>query len=112
MPFTRTKYEADSGEIHPIRLDDDRLSAAGTPPAGDITNDASVKISKSRREFGIRPRGVSLVRTRGSAPNQFKVYTFVPCLTETYYDGLAKGDSITVDSVSWEVANKIPEDND
>lgn len=110
--LTLGKYEADSGDIHPIRMATERYNAAGTPPTGEINNDINVKVSKSDREFGIRPRGVRLVRTLGTAPDTFKRYSFLPVLTETAYSGAGfnKGAEVTVDGVAWTVAAKVAED--
>lgn len=112
MAFTNTRYEADSGDIHPIRLNSTRVTAAGTAPTGAITSSVKVKISKSSREYGIRPRGLRLTRTIGTAPNTFKRYTFLPILSEAVFDAQAIGEDQTkeIDGVTWIVAGKIPED--
>lgn len=112
MAFTNSKYESDDGVIHPIRMDSDRIAAAGTAPTGAITSNAYAKISKTNREFGIRPRGVRLVRTLGTAPLTFKRYTFLPVLTATAWDGdgFDPGATVTVDGVAWTVAGRVPED--
>lgn len=113
MAFEVVKYEAESGTIHPLRLDDARASVAGPAPAADIDSGAAtVKISKSRGQFGIRPRGVRLVRTVGTAPNQFKKYTFLPCLTPARYNALTRGTDVTIGGTSWEVSKQVPEDAD
>lgn len=112
MAFTTTKYESDQGTIHPIRLDSERVAAAGAAPAAAQDSDIKVKISKGNREFGIRPRGVRLVRTVGTAPDTFKKYTFLPVLTPTAYDGagFSVGTEITIDAVVWTVAARQVED--
>jgi len=111
---TTVKYESDAGTIHPLRLDSTRVSAAGTAPTGAQDSDVSAKVSKSTREAGLKPRGVRLVRTIGTAPNQFKRYTFLPVLTQTALDGAGfnVGATITIDGVAWTVARRLPEDAD
>lgn len=108
-----TKYESDDGEIHAIRLTSAYLAAAGTAPSGGVTSDIIAKVSKSNREFGIRPRGVRLKRTIGTAPNQFQKYSFLAVLTPTAYDSaaFAKDAEITIDGIEWTVASKVPEDH-
>lgn len=112
MAFTNTKYESDDGVIHPIRLNSDRVAAAGTAPTGAVTSNAYAKISKSNREFGIRPRGVRLVRTLGTAPLTFKRYTFLPVLTGEAWDGAEfdPGAALTINGVQWTVAARVSED--
>lgn len=112
MAYTITRYLADSEDIHPIRLSDDKLAQAGTPPTGVAGSPIFVKISKTNREFGIRPRGVRLVRTVGTAPNTFKKYSFLPVLTPTAFagTGFAPGSAITIGTVAWTVAARVPED--
>lgn len=112
MAFTTTKYESDTGTIHPIRIDSERVAASGAAPAGAITSNAFAKISKTNREFGIRPRGVRLSRTLGTAPLTFKKYTFVPVLSATAWVGAAfnPGAEVTIDEVAWTVVARVPED--
>lgn len=112
MAFTTTKYESDDGIIHPIRIDSERVAAAGTAPTGAISSNAYAKISKTNREFGIRPRGVRLVRTLGTAPLTFKRYSFIPVLTSTAFDTDAydPGATLTVDGVQWTIAGRVQED--
>lgn len=109
---TRTKYEADDGTIHPITMTPDFAAAAGTSPAGAVNSDIKVKISKGNQEYGIRPRGVTLSRVAGTAPDTFTKTTFLPVLTPTAYDSaaFATNASVTVGGVAWTVVSKRPED--
>jgi len=106
------KYEADSGEIYGMVIDPERAAASGTQPAGDVSSRMKVKISKTNREFGLRPRGVRLSRVVGTAPDQFRKYSFLPVVTQTAYDspGFAIGSTITVDGTQWTVSTKLAED--
>lgn len=109
---TRTKYEADDGTIHPILMTADYAAAAGAAPAGAVNSDIKVKISKGNKEYGIRPRGVTLSRVAGTAPDTFTKTTFLPVLTETAYDSaaFANNATISIGSTSWTVVGKRPED--
>lgn len=106
------KYESDNETIHGILLEPSRLAKAGTPPSGEIDSPIKVKISKSNKEFGLRPRGVRLSQTLGTAPNTFKKYAFLPVLTVTAFNSstFALGATIEIDSVNWTVVAKVPED--
>lgn len=109
MAFKVTKYESDAGDIHPIRINTTTESAAGTPPSGDVDNDIRVKITKTNREYGLRPRYVVVARTVGTAPNQFKRYRKIPMLTQTAWDDFAV--PISLGTVTYdELTSKEPED--
>lgn len=109
---TTTKYEADSGLIHALILDPARFAQAGAPPTANIDSNIKAKVSKSNREFGIRPRGVRLARIVGVAPDTFRKYAFLPVLTPTAYNGtgFTVGSTVTIDGTAWEVVAKVPED--
>lgn len=108
----RTKYQADSDSIHPISLTSDYAAAAGAAPGGAIDSDIKVKVSKTNREHGIRPRGVRLYRTIGAPPNAFTRYGFLPVLTETAWSGagFAPETEITIGANTWKVLARQPED--
>jgi hypothetical protein len=110
--MARSKYEADNGQIHLINLDADRLAEAGTPPAGDSNSSIRAKVSKTNREYGIRPRGVRLARTVGTAPDTFVKYSFLPVLTPAAFNGagFSLGGSITIGTIQWEIIARINED--
>lgn len=108
-------YESDQGAFHSILLEPNTLAAAGTPPTpgtGVTVSNIKAKITKGNREFGIRPRGVLLSRTIGTAPDTFKKYKFLPVLTASDFNapGFAIGGSITIDGVVWVIIAKRPED--
>lgn len=108
----RSRYEADNGDIHPIIMSAARLAVAGTPPAGAVSNDIQVKISKGDREAGIRPRRVVLTRTIGTAPNQFTRRTTLPVLTPAAFNSaaFAPAAEITYGGVAWTVLRREGED--
>lgn len=108
----RAKYEADSGQIHLLTMDADRLAQAGAPPEGASNSSIRAKISKSNREYGIRPRGVRLGRTVGTAPDTFVKYAFLPVLTPTAFNGtgFTLGGSITIGTIVWEIIARVTED--
>lgn len=110
--MARSKYEADSGQIHLLTMNADRLAVAGAPPAGDSNSSIRAKVSKSNREYGIRPRGVRLGRTVGTAPDTFTKYSFLPVLTPTAFNGtgFTLGGSITIGTIEWEIIARVAED--
>lgn len=109
---TRTKYESDDAEIYSVSLTPDFAEKAGTPPTGAVTSPIKVKISKGNREFGLRPRGVTLARTIGTAPDTFTKTTFLPVLTPSAFASatFALDAKITIGSIEWTVVSKRGED--
>lgn len=113
MPaLTRTKYEADDGTIHPIKFTADFAAKAGTAPAGAVNSDIKVKISKSNKEYGIRPRRVGLARVVGTDPNTFSKTTSLPVLTPAAFASaaFAINAKITIGSNEWTVISRQGED--
>ena len=106
-----TKYEADNGQIHRIKIDDERFTHVGTPPSGTLDSKISVKLSKHRGGYGLKPRGVVLSRVLGTAPNTFKKFSFLPVLTVTAFATSAfdVGATITIGSTAWTVESKQDE---
>lgn len=113
MPVKSTvKYEANDGSIHSLLLDTTRAAVAGTEPAGAVDSKIKAQISKTNKEFGLRPRGVRLARVIGTDPDTFKKYTFLPVLTPTAWSSapFQNGATIAIDSVDWEVVAAVAED--
>ena len=110
--LTKTKYESDLGSIHPISVTGDRFLVVGTPPTGSVDSSIKAKISKSNKEYGLRPRGVMLEKVFGAEPDTFKKYTFLPVLTAAEWASatFAIGGTITIGGEVWIISSKIPED--
>lgn len=107
-----SKYEDEAGDIHPIFLTPDSLAAAGAVPAGALTSQVKAKVSKSKREFGLGPRGVRISRTFGTAPDTFKKSRFIPVLTASAFGvtPFIVGATITYQGAAWTVTGTQPED--
>lgn len=110
--FTDTKYESDAGTIHSIRLTSGYATAAGAAPSGAVNSNIKVKVTKTGREFGIRPRRVSLSRTVGTGDTAFRKRATLPVLTKTVFDGttMAPGQTVTIGANTWTIVSKQPED--
>lgn len=109
--FEGGKYEANNGDIYTIRVEETRYAAAGAAPAGNADQAESVIVGKSNNSFGLRPRGVRLVRTVGTAPNTFKKYGFLPVLLASEWGtgNFVRGGTITIAGTIWTVNSLIPE---
>lgn len=110
--LTSTKYQSNKGGIYLIKLTPDFAASAGTPPTGAINRDVNVKVSKNSREYGLKPRGVSLARTVGTAPDTFRKYSFLPALTPEALASaaLAKGATVSIGGTDWTVVAQREED--
>lgn len=106
------KYEGNNGTVYQLQLSPDFAIAAGTEPAGGVGSDVKPKITKSEREFGIRPRGVRLVRTVGTAPDTFRKYAFLPVLTPVEWasGAYSRGAAVNVGTTAYTVSSRIDED--
>ena len=106
MPTTRTaKYETDGGSIFNVRFEftDETDDISGTPPTGALTENVQLRVTKNRKEVGIRPRVAQLYRTvgtEGTVTNCLvqagKMYKYVPILTRAHADGLTPGTKFTI----------------
>jgi hypothetical protein len=104
-------YEDDKAGLHKIRLAQTSFAAQpGTAPAGAYTG-IPVESRRSSRSQLLNVRGLRLVRTVGTAPNDKTFSTFLVCLSKAGYDSVIEGASITVNSVTYTVGKKIPETN-
>jgi hypothetical protein len=110
--MARSKYQANDGSIHGIRMSAARLAKAGAAPSGDIDSPINVKVSKSNREIGLRPRGVRMTRPLNPSETDKIYYTFLPVLTATALaaNGFNEGATVQVGSVDWKVLKRVEED--
>lgn len=105
-----------TGETHPINVQEETqtLEIGGTlnaPQTGGITLGLFVKVSRSKREYGICPRKVSICFT-GTVPAGYKAgQTYLlPILTEALYNAINVGDTGTYLGEAIQVKSKMPED--
>jgi hypothetical protein len=110
--YTNTKYEADDGSIHAIRLRAATAAVAGAAPTGAVDSDIKVKVTKTNREFGIRPRSITISQTKGEGEDTFKIYATIPILTETAFDAAANqlGATVNYNGETWTVVSRNAED--
>lgn len=114
--FTKTKYEADNDDIHPIRVQPETVAftsggTANAAPAGNITVGAlRAKVSRGNREYGLRPRFVTIVYDE-TAPEGYDTGTYlrVPILKKALFDAIAIDGTVTYLSTSARVAGKFAE---
>lgn len=111
MGFSTLKYEADSGDIHPIRVDSDYVAAIGAQPAGSVSSDLNARTRKGNREFGLRARGWRYYRQLGSGDDTFRRYASVPKMTPAAWNATPAA-TVSIDGTEWTFLNRYPEDVD
>lgn len=120
MPaIQRVKYQTNAGSIFNVLLDDsDGIDGLiGTAPGGAYTENMTIRVTKNRKEVGIRPRQILLERTIGTAGSVTNCliqeavrYKRVPIPTETKWDSTALNSTVTIGGQSYKVVKKIPEE--
>lgn len=113
--FQLAKYESNSGSVYPVRVQPETLALtidgnANAEPAGAVTIDQLVKVSRSRGEYGVLPRKVS-IRFTGTAPTGYKAdqtYT-IPVLTEAVWDAATRTTAANYLGVAAEVVSRSSE---
>ncbi len=105
MSFRVYPYTADNGDTYRIRLDEDTAAAGGFTGVADA-RDLFVKVSKSNREFGMRPRGIRASRVS----NNRVTYRLIPMATQSDLNSAASSQTITVGSATWTVVSVANED--
>lgn len=114
--FIRSFYETNGGGIARIRLQPETELAniggsVNDAPAGPPTLATQVKVSKTRREFGIGPRKVGFAFDAGQQPTGYlagQTY-YLPVLTRAVYDSFVVGDAITYLGGTGDIVSKTEE---
>jgi hypothetical protein len=114
--FIRSFYATNGGAVARIRVQPETELAqiAGTvndAPAGPATVATTVKVSKSRRAYGIGPRKIGFVFDPGQAPDGYEDDTlyYIPVMTRAVYDGATLGAAVTYLNGTGVVVSKIEE---
>lgn len=114
--FVLAKYEADNGDIQPIRLQPETIAAslgAGTnvEPAGGVTVAAFARSGGGNRKYGVKARSVTL-RFGNTAPAGYSPNSTVriPVLTPAVYNAiLGPGVSAEYLGVACTIVGKNPQ---
>lgn len=113
--FVVSKYETDSGEIMPIRIQPETAvtsigSGANTAPSANVTIPFSARARGGKRKLGVTARTVTL-RPVGTSPAGYKEgqLLIVPILKPALYNATKNGDSATYLGTPFLVVGKSPE---
>lgn len=114
--FTIAGYETDNGDIVPIKVQPETLTAVlgtanATAGASFAAGFPSAQTSQSKRALGINARTVSITFAPGAEPADYKPGTIlkIPVTTKARFDALSKGSSVTYLTATGRIAGKSPE---
>lgn len=92
--FITTKYESDSGNIYPIRVQPETTALVlngqvNNPPSGAQTEGVLARVSGGRRRIGLKARNVR-IQFAGAAPDGYKDGSTItlPILTPAVFNAL------------------------
>lgn len=110
MAFRTYIYEAADGtSSFKLRMDMDQAALAGAVIAGATTQGFHVKVSKTRRAYGLEPRHLVIKRVVGIIPDDRAYYSKVPICTEAAFAAVAQGDVVLINGINWTVDQKVAE---
>lgn len=114
--FVKSKYEygLDPTQIFRIRVQPETLlaSAGGTTndePAAALNRSLYVKVGASRRQYGIRARGLYLTLAAGATPPPGYATlskTFIPALTSAFYAAALTAGVVSYLGTTWSVEGR------
>lgn len=86
--FLRGRYERKNGDIHPIRVQPETVTAWNPLPAGAITAGSLIRVTGSRRKYGIKARQIAFAWKSGTAPAGYDPDGTIrlPIFTEAAFD--------------------------
>jgi hypothetical protein len=107
MAFETYSYIDDGGDSKPIRLTAETAAAGSFAIAASLDDSDFVKVSKSSREFGMRPRGVrARLREAGGRIR----YKFFPMPTPAAQTAALNARTVNYNGAIWNVTAPVPED--
>lgn len=111
--FTRTFYERNNGDVHPIRVQPETLTlnigGANSAPAGPADSNISARVSGGNRGIGLRARTVTFVYDTAPAGYKQDSPITLPWLQETTFDAIGKGSTGTYGGQAITVLYTSPE---
>ena len=109
-PFLLSKYETNDGLILPIRIQPETLTVAENVEPGGGADGPFVKVSGSKRSYGVHPRKITLSRSVGAADyGSAKAYARVVILTSAAWAAAVIGATVAYAGVDWVIASKTAE---
>lgn len=112
--FTIAGYETDNGDIVPIQVQPETLtavlgSANASAGAAFAAGFPSAQVSKGKRAIGINARTVSIRLDAALAGYLENSILRIPVTTQTRWAGLSRGTAVTYLGAAGKVVGKSPE---
>lgn len=111
--FIISKYEADDGEIHPIRIQPETIIATTNPaPTGATTSSIRARVGGSRRSYGLHARTIRVTWTvPATHPDGYKDggTMTIPVLGAAAFAAINVGSTFTYLGSGVTVTGKSPE---
>jgi hypothetical protein len=114
--FSISKYAADSGTIHPIRIQPETAAAqvgttANAAPTAAVTAGAiTARVTGGNRAYGVKARSISFKFTAAPPAGYLANQTYrVPVLVKATYDAATVGGVGTYLGVATVIVGKNPE---
>lgn len=118
--FEPHKYQTDAGNVFKIRCDDDNavLEVCGDEPTAALTENMTVKISRNKNAFGVRPRYALYKRPLGAANTEGaryvtagQAYKKIPVFTTARWDELdsSVAPDVVIGGITFTYVDKVKE---
>lgn len=112
--FTSSKYEANSGDIYPVKVQPETLtlalgSATNTAPTGAADQTIRAKVSGSRRGYGVHCRTVTIQFTADKDEYVENATITLPWLQQTSWEALVPDVTGTYLGTACKLVGKSPE---
>lgn len=114
--FSRSKYQADNGDIHPVRVQPETIAAVFAPgganaaPAAAVDNVTYARVGGGRRRYGIKCRSVR-IQFQDPAPADYAPGSTIslPVLTQAVYNAITPGGTVNYLGATADIVGKSPE---
>lgn len=114
--FSRSKYQADNGDIHPVRIQPETALAVFAPggpntaPAAAVDNPTYARVSGGRRRYGLKCRSVR-IQFQDPAPDGYAPNSTItlPVLTTAVYNAITPGGTVSYLNSTADIVGKSPE---
>lgn len=113
-PFSSSKYEANSGDIYPVKVQPETLTltiggSSNSAPAGTVDQTIRAKVSGSRRSYGVHTRTVTIELTAALTGYKENALITLPWLVQSTWEALAPDATGTYLGTACRLAGKSPE---
>lgn len=105
-------YEADNGEIHPVKIHPDVLAAQIDAQPNAATRPEYAQVSGSRKSYGLHVRGWNCYRQIQAGANDILIRRrFIPCLIQNDWKDPSRqpGAQLNLGTNTWTIGTYEPE---